>query len=150
MEKMPPFEKIYEAFGAIADGRVAMRENSASVHSSNREKVYTVLWEGDIYRSSDSATYWQGYPGYPVIVVLMLQGKLPYHVEVAKLFCGVNWAQLNKKHKRNYVAAAAEVLDSLAKRGADVSAITRAANDAYTALEQLDIELGRAKTKPEK
>ncbi|MBR2810229.1 MAG: hypothetical protein IKD69_02510, partial [Solobacterium sp.] len=78
-EKMPPIVKIYEAFSAIADGRVAMGEGHAEVLSSDRTKSYKVFWKGDQYSSDDNASRWQGYPGYPVIAVLMLQGRLIFN-----------------------------------------------------------------------
>jgi hypothetical protein len=75
--KMPPKEKILEAYSAIADRRIDMHENSAEVHSSDASKTYLVEWEGDTFASSDPATYWQSYPGYPVLAVLLKQGRLP-------------------------------------------------------------------------
>ena len=63
MQKLPPIEKIYEAYSAIVDGRIALFENYATVLSSNREKEYTVTWENDVYSANDNATYWQGYAG---------------------------------------------------------------------------------------
>ena len=81
MEKLPPIEKVYEAWSAVADGRVALHpdERRAAIASSNGAKTYTVAWNenGSTYSSNDNATYWQGYAGYPVIAVLMLQGRLP-------------------------------------------------------------------------
>ncbi len=77
MEKNPPIEKIYEAYSAIADGRVTLCVGEAAVRSSNGQKEYLVTWDDRVYTSNDSATYWQGYAGYPVIAVLLLQGELP-------------------------------------------------------------------------
>ncbi|MGI6218094.1 MAG: hypothetical protein ACOYIK_10855, partial [Coriobacteriales bacterium] len=78
MKKMPPIEKVYEAWTALADGRVTLEggateagtSGKATVESSNGSKTYTVVWDADRYASTDNATYWQGYPGYPVIAVL--------------------------------------------------------------------------------
>ena len=143
MEKMPPIEKIYEAYTAIADQRIELSENEARVYSSDRKKRYTVSREGNIYRSDDSATYWQGYPGYPVIAVLMLEGRLPYDKETAELFSDVNWNALNKKYKRDYAAAAREVMK---ERNMDVSAIEEKAQAVYEELKKLPIELKRGKS----
>ena len=60
MKKMPPIEKIYEAYSAIADNRVVLKENSASVYSSDRSKEYKVTWKEGLYISNDNASYWQG------------------------------------------------------------------------------------------
>lgn len=144
MEKMPPIEKIYEAYSAIADGRVRIAGNTeAHIRSSNGEKEYTVAWEGDTYYSNDSASYWQGYPGYPVIAVLMLQWRLPLNREIAALFSGINWFVLNKKHKRNYAEAAAEVLSTIEAHDGDVAAIDVEVKKAYEGLRKLDIAVKR-------
>ena len=37
--KMPPIEKIHEAYSAIADGRITMRESEADVVSSDLSKT---------------------------------------------------------------------------------------------------------------
>ncbi len=37
--KLPPIEKIPEAYGAIADGRVSMKNSSAEVVSSDGSKT---------------------------------------------------------------------------------------------------------------
>ena len=64
MEKLPPIEKVYEAWSAVADGRVALHpdERRAAIASSNGAKTYTVAWNenGSTYSSNDNATYWQG------------------------------------------------------------------------------------------
>ena len=46
MEKLPPLAKVFEAWSALADGRVALdaEKRRASVASSNGEKAYTVTW----------------------------------------------------------------------------------------------------------
>lgn len=144
MKKLPPLEKIYEAFSAIADGRVDMRADHALVASSNGEKNYTVQRDGDTYAANDSATVWQGYPGYPVLAVLMLQGRLPFDREMADLFAGIDWNALNKKHKRDYAAAAAEILDRLRDEGCDVEAIAREAGAIHAALAELPLVVKRS------
>ena len=44
MKKMPPIEKAYEAYSAIADGRVEMHDGYALVASSDGVKTYEVAW----------------------------------------------------------------------------------------------------------
>ena len=39
MTKLGPIEKIYEAYSAIADGRVTVADTSAEVKSSNGAKT---------------------------------------------------------------------------------------------------------------
>jgi len=145
MNKLPPIEKIPEAYSAIVDSRVFMQEGSAEVHSSDGRKVYTVSWEGNSYYSNDSATYWQGYAGYPILAVLMLQGKLPLDMDVAAHFAGINWTELNKRHKRNYTEALAEVLDRLQVGGVDTVGIEKEIERVYGAIPGLSIAIKRGK-----
>nr|WP_270253348.1 hypothetical protein [Lactobacillus johnsonii] len=102
MKKMPPIQKILEAYTAIVDKHVELKNNEALVTSSNGAKTYTVSWEDNIYHSNDNATYWQGYAGYPIIAVLMLQGKISFDQKLADNFASVNWNEVNAKFKRNY------------------------------------------------
>ena len=75
MEKLPPIEKIYEAYSAIADCRIRISTNSAEILSSDNRKSYYVQWDGDTYKSNDSATYWNGNAGYPILAILMIKDK---------------------------------------------------------------------------
>lgn len=134
MEKLPPLQKVYEAWSALADGRVEMGEREASVTSSNGAKHYTVTWDGDVYASNDSASYWQGYAGYPVLAVMMGEGRLPYDGELAERLSGIDWNDLNKRHKRNYEAAAQEAFEAA---GLTPEERARAKADAEGILETL-------------
>lgn len=159
--KMPPVQKVYEAYTAIADGRVHLggdanqavagtgvggiyaAEGSAQVVSSSGEHTYTVQWEGDSYASDDNGTYWQGYPGYPVIAVLMLQNRLPCDLSVARRFAGVPWHELNEKHRRDYDAALQEAC-AIGGLGVEEARVcTRAANHVYVLLEKIDLHIKR-------
>lgn len=124
MNKLPPIEKIPEAYSAIADNRVVMSENSAYVDSSDHSKRYTVTWNGDFYTSNDNASFWQGYAGYPMIAVLMLQDKLPLDKAIAAHFKDINWKALNTKHKNKYDKTVAEILEFLKTEGVDTDAIS--------------------------
>ena len=153
MDKMPPLEKIYEAWSAVADGRVAMDadEGRASVTSSNGKKEYTVTWRpgidggAPVYSSNDNATYWQGYAGYPVIAVLMERGVLPLDRAVADEFAHVNWTELNASNKRDYAAAVAHVVE---ERGLDKARVQEAAQAVHDALCALDLVVKRGSVKP--
>ena len=112
MEKLPPLQKVYEAWSALADGRVEMGDREVHVTSSNQAKRYTITWDGDTYASNDSASYWQGYAGYPVLAVMMKEGRLPYDEKLAQKLAGTDWNALNKKHKRDYEAAAEEAFEA--------------------------------------
>ena len=147
MEKLPPIEKIYEAYSAIADGRAILKEDHGEVFSSDRTKCYTIAVDGNVYSSNDNSTYWQGYAGYPVIAILFLQGKLPFPEETAELFKNVNWNVLNKEYKRDYKAAAGSVMK---ERGLDEQKIETETNEIYEALKKLDIVIRRGKQRPVK
>ena len=143
--KTPPMEKIHEAYGALADGRVRMDDTSAAVTSSDGAKQYTVNWEGDTYSSNDNASYWQGYMGYPLIAVLMMQGLAPYDEAIAVHFKGINWKERNTAHKNKYAKVAAEIMGELKQKGVDCDRINAEIQRVYTALKTLDIQYRRGK-----
>src|SRR5260370_32221694 len=75
--KMPPIAKVYEAIGALGDGRVTIEDSThASVRSSDDSKTYEVEIsdDGREISSNDTASYWQGYLGYPAIAVMPAPG----------------------------------------------------------------------------
>ena len=138
MKKMPPIQKILEAYTAIVDKHVELKNNEALVTSSNGAKTYTVSWDNDIYHSNDNATYWQGYAGYPIIAVLMLQGKIPFDQKLADNFASVNWNEVNAKFKRNYAKAASEVIK---KKGLDEKEVMVELEKVYGALDRKSTRL---------
>lgn len=113
MKKMPPIAKIYEAYSCLADNRITLENNEATVTSSDGKKNYKIKWNKNDYSSTDNASYWQGYPGYPILAVLMLQNKLSYSKEIIPFFKDINWHALNDKYKRDYDKAIEEALDSI-------------------------------------
>lgn len=140
MIKLPPIAKIYEAYTCIADNRIEMKENEATVSSSDRKKKYTIKWKDNDYASNDNATFWQGYPGYPVLAILMLQNKLNYSKEIINLFAGINWHELNEKHKRDYNSAVEEVLNNI---DYDSTLIKEEVEKTYEEIRNLDIQIKR-------
>lgn len=112
MIKLPPVEKVFEAWTAIVDGRVTLHDGYADVASSDGSKGYVVRFDGDLYSSDDNATYWRGYPGYPVLAVMMLQGRLPFDGAEAGKWDNVNWKEINTRYKNNYKKAVEEVAAS--------------------------------------
>lgn len=140
MKKLPPIEKVFEAWTAIADNRVNLHDNSAIVSSSNGQKSYKVNFSDNLYSSDDNATFWQGYPGYPVIAVLMLQGKLPLDREEADVWKDINWTELNKSNKNNYAKAVEEVA---ALRNIDLQKAYLAAHKVLDSLYSLPLEIKR-------
>ena len=143
MKKIPPIEKIAEAYTAIIDNRVTMKDREAIVLSSNRKKEYIVRWNDSFYYSSDNATYWQGYAGYPVIAVLMLQKRLSLDKSILKYFSNISWNDLNKKYKRDYSKVMNLILEKYDENTRNH--IKTAINKVYLELEQLDISITRKK-----
>ena len=140
MEKLPPVEKVFEAWTAIADGRLSLHENFADVASSDGTKGYAVRFDGNRYSSDDNATYWRGYAGYPVLALLMLQGKLPYDKEEAEQWKDVNWKEINTRNRNNYAAAVKEVAE---ERGIDLTKAYNCAERVMDDLKNLNIEIKR-------
>lgn len=140
MEKLPPVEKIYEAWTAIADNRVQLDKDSARVTSSDGAKSYLVRFNDNIYTSNDNATFWQGYAGYPVIAVLMLQDRLPFDPNEAELWKDINWTELNKKHRNNYAKAVQEIA---AQKDIDMNHAGKEAENVMEHLKALPIEIKR-------
>ncbi len=143
MEKLPPIQKIYEAYSALADDRFDLRPEEATITSSNGSRTYTVRWQDGVYRSTDNATYWQGYAGYPVIVVLLLQGLLSYDAEIAGWFKGIPWKALNDAHKRDYGAALQEAFQMAGLTEEQAARAEAKAAEDMAALAALDIQTGR-------
>ena len=148
MKKLPPIEKIYEAYSAIADGRVSMHEHFAEVTSSDRTKDYIVTFSNSTYSSNDNGSYWQSYAGYPILAVLMLQGRLSYDPQTASLFKNINWKKLNTQFKNKYADAVKEIFRDLRNRGIDTDGIIRQVQASYNELKKLDISLKKSSTKP--
>lgn len=146
-KKMPPREKVFEAWTAIADNRIELHDGYATMSSSDGSKAYTIRWDGNIYASDDNATYWRGYPGYPVIAVLMLQGKLPFDRDEAEKWKGVSWKTINTKYKNDYAAAVKEVSE---ERHIDLAEAYTRADEVMKALEDLDIVIKRTIPKTNK
>jgi hypothetical protein len=148
MERIPPIEKIHEAYSAIADDRIVMGEKSADVLSSDHSKKYLVTWQNGVYTSNDSASYWQGYAGYPMLAVLMLQGKLTLERAIADHFKGINWKKLNAAHKVKYAEAVNLILDNLQQNGVDSDAINVEVEKVYEEIKTLDIKCKRSSVRP--
>lgn len=143
MQKLPPIEKLYEAYSALADKRVNMGENAATVTSSDSAKTYKVEWQDNMYSSTDNATLWQGYAGYPVISILILQKKLSVNDDMIARFSNVNWNSLNKKYKRDYRAALLEVFEQKQFTQEEISQIENATAQAFEQLKALPLEIVR-------
>ena len=124
--KMPPIIKVYEALGAIGDGRVRIVDTRrALVTSSDGVKTYEVeiSEDGREISSNDNASYWQGYLGYPAIAVLLARGFYRPPANVMDALAGIPWKTLNRKFKNDYTKTLAEVDKELEQSGHDPDAV---------------------------
>lgn len=135
--KQPPIAKVYEALTAIASNRIELKDTEALVYSSDGKKNYKVEWYENQYSSNDNATFWQGYPGYPVIAVLLLQEKIPYDKDILTYLKDINWHELNEKYKRKYDEAIASVLDSFDETVKN--SLIKEVQDIYDTLLKMDL-----------
>ncbi|EWG07485.1 MAG: hypothetical protein ASUL_03214 [Candidatus Aramenus sulfurataquae] len=97
--KLPPRIKVLEALGAIADGRIRKADDHYEVVSSEGDRTYIVKVNGNKVSSTDNGTTYRGYVGYPIIAVLMLEGRLPFNEKVSKSLKGIDWRRLNEQYK---------------------------------------------------
>jgi len=100
----PPDIKIYEALGAVADGRVETEGNTAKVYSSSGNKFYEVEYDPETssIMTNDNGSYWKGYLGYPAIAYLMQIDVLSYDKDVAESMKGIAWKDINTKFKNDF------------------------------------------------
>ncbi len=152
---MPPPIKVYEAIGAIGDGRVRAADSSAppsawEVGSSDGAKTYRVEIspDGREIGSNDNASFWQGYLGYPAIAVLMARGTLHASAEATRALAGIQWKELNRRFKNDYMRTTAEVARIVTERGGDFAAIRAEAASILDALAALGLERGARRRPP--
>jgi hypothetical protein len=138
--KMPPMAKVYEAIGAIGDGRLRLADaRRAFVTSSDGTKTYEVETsdDGREISSNDNASFWQGYLGYPAIAVMIARGLIQRPDEaIVRALTGVPWKELNTRYRNDYDRTLEEVIGRAAERGCDPDAIraeTAAVLDAVRA-----------------
>ena len=149
--KMPPIAKVYEAIGALGDGRVAIKDSThASVRSSDGSKLYEVEISGDgrEVSSNDSASYWQGYLGYPAIAVMLARGLYGPRPDVVKALSRIPWKELNTRFRNNYDRTIVEVLQQAEQNGYDVAAIRREAEAVLDALRAASPLRGARRRRP--
>lgn len=135
--KMPPLIKVFEALGAVGDGRVHEKgAGAAEVVSSDGSKTYRVEMsaDGGEVSSNDNASYWQGYLGYPGIAVMLVRGLLSARVETTRALAGIPWKEINRRFKNDYERTGAEVARIVNERGADFDGIQTEAESILDAL----------------
>lgn len=146
--KMPAETKIYEALGAIADGRVEMQDETAKVYSSSRNKFYDVRYDRAAHAimANDNGSFYRGYLGYPAIAYLMLAGDITYDPKVAEILKGIAWKDINQKFKNDFAKALQFIL---ADKSADERAVlTTEVEKISEQVTALNLALLGPKTKP--
>jgi hypothetical protein len=149
--KMPPLAKVYEALGAIGDGRVRIEDaHHASVTSSDGGKTYNVETSADgaEISSNDNASFWQGYLGYPAIATLIARGLIDADQTANRALAGVPWKELNTRYRNDYDRTLEHVLRDATARGYDVDAIRAAAAAVLEAVRKLAPRQGPRRRPP--
>lgn len=141
--KMPPKAKIYEAFSAIADGRIKIDKNSAIVKSSDYKKEYKIVWNDTEIASNDNATFWQGCPGYPVIAIWLELGIISYKKNIVTIFKNINWHEINEKNKRDYEKGINDLLKKFLDDGIKIEEIKEEVENIYHQIETLPYQIVR-------
>ncbi|AWR93429.1 PqqD family protein [Acidianus brierleyi] len=137
--KVPPRIKVLEALGAIADGRIKKVEDHYEVISSEGDRIYNVKINGEKAYSNDNGTVYRNYIGYPIIAVLMLEGKLKYDEKISKSLKGIDWKRLNETYK-NY-AKVEEIVDKIAEeKGVNKEEINNIVEEVLNELRRLSLE----------
>ncbi|MFQ9179624.1 MAG: hypothetical protein ACLR3C_06670 [Eggerthella lenta] len=151
MEKLPPIEKVYEAWSAVADGRVALHpdERRAAIASSNGAKTYTVAWNETARRTRRTTT--------PRTGKAMLATSSPcscckagFRSTALQPTGSRRWTtDLNERCKRDYAAAVRAVVDERSLDAVRVEAAARKAFDALGARHRRQTGVGQTAEVPE-
>lgn len=137
---MPPLIKVYEAMGALGDGRVRLQDDGrAQVTSSEGNKTYDVEISADNREisSNDNASYWQGYLGYPGIAVLLARGFYRPPANVIDALAGIPWKELNRSFRNDYDKTVDAVNKTVEENGHDPDAVRIEAEAVMQALKKL-------------
>lgn len=148
---MPPIVKVYEALGALGDGRVTLGdETHATVVSSEGDKIYEVENSPDLHEvsSNDNASYWQGYLGYPGIAVLIARGLYRPRPVTVEALNGIPWKEINRRFRNDYAKTLAEVDRRIKEAAHDPEAVRTETGAVMDALEKLAPVRGKRKRPP--
>lgn len=146
--KEPPVIKIYEALGAVADGRIKLSGNTGKVFSSSGNKYYDVSYDSaaQAIMTNDNGSYWKGYLGYPAIAYLLKIDALPYRSECGDLLKGIAWKDINQKFKNDFDKTLAHILEPLTPE--QRSSLEEYAASLLQKILELDLNLLGTKTLP--
>lgn len=150
--KIPPVIKIYEALGAVADGRIEVGSGGGKVWSSSRDKTYVVKWDSvnKAIMTNDNGTYWQGYLGYPAVAFLMVIGVMNYDKEVADALKGIAWKEINTWFKNDFDKTIEFVLGLAEEKGMGRKRIEDEIERTLKQLDELELVWLGKKIRPPK
>lgn len=149
MWKEPPIIKIYEALGAVVDGRLEISGNTAKCYSSSGNKFYEVEYnkETNAIMTNDNGSFWKGYLGYPAIAYLLQANILPYQAKMGELLRGIAWKDVNQQYKNDFDAVLELILSELSE--IDKGELEAYANDLLNKVRDLKLtKLGKRKKPP--
>ena len=145
----PPVIKIYEAIGAIVDGRIQIiNENEAKVYSSSKNKHYMVTYspKEKAIMANDNGSYWQNYLGYPSIAFLIEKRLLSYDPELGELLKNIPWKDINQKYKNDFEKTLKHILEPIGKDQRE--ALSKLINQINKEIKELNLSLLGKKLKP--
>ncbi len=149
--EIPPLVKAYEALGTVGDGRVRIIDDThAVVTSSSGGKTYRVETSagGREISSNDSASYWQGYLGYPAIAVLIERGLYRAPANVTDALAGIPWQEINRRNRNKYEKTLGEVDKLIEENGHDPDAVRSEAEALLDYLTKLQPRRGARRRPP--
>lgn len=147
----PHISKTYEALTAIADGRIEVDGKKAKCFSSSKGKFYEIEYDESTnsIMSNDNSAYYTGTLSYPMIVFLMIKGKVSYNESLLKPLKGIFWKGINQKFKNDYTKAVELVIEDLQKKGEDIEFIQTEVQKIHEEVCKLEMNyLGERKAPP--
>lgn len=146
--ELPPEIKVYEALGAIADGRVEILGDTAKVYSSSRNKFYDVRYDRrtSAIMSNDNASFYKSYLGYPAIAYLMLSGEIVYSLGAAVSLKDIAWKDINQKFKNDFGKTLEYIVFN--KSSEERESLRIEVANILTQIKNLDLSMLGAKGKP--
>ena len=149
--KLPPNIKIYEALGAVADGRIEMvSDTEAKVYSSSRGKFYTVTYDPktQAIMANDNGSYWQGYLGYTSIALLMQIGVIIFERKYAEALKDIAWKDINTKFKNDFDKTVEYIHELLREQNFSVEEFLEEVENIQKQIKVLNLSLLGKKKKP--
>lgn len=148
--KLPPVIKLYEAIGAVGDGRVEITGDRGSVLSSNGDKRYEVAFDSsrNAITANDNGSHWRGYLGYPAIAFLMSKGIITCDKKWEAALRYFSWKELNVRFKNDYQRTQDYVRHELAGRGYDLEEFDAELEKIMKQIGELGLERLPSRLKP--